>query len=1115
MRIPRWLLGSMCLFVVTSAAEAQSPQPFSPEAIEFFESRVRPVLADSCVRCHGAQKQSSGLRLDSRESILTGGENGPAIVPGDAEKSLLIQAVRYAHEDIKMPPKGKLADPPIEALAAWVKMGAPWAKGPIASEDAKAKATLKHWAFQPIRAVTPSPVKDSRWGTSPIDAFVLAKLEASGMAPSPRVDRRTLIRRATFDLTGLPPTAEEIAAFEADTSSNAFAKVVDRLLASPRYGERWGRHWLDVARYADTKGYVFTEERRYPFSYTYRDYVIHAFNVDLPYDRFVIEQIAADRVPKSEDNRALAALGFLTVGRRFLNDQNEIIDDRIDVVSRGLLGLTVSCARCHDHKFDPIPSEDYYSLYGVFASAVEPAELPVLQNVIPNALASDFATKLQARQKAVRDFIESKNRAIQQDLRAHVGSYLKAAYDLGFDPKNKKLGDRARTDKLARGRLRWVMERWKKFLEAAGKTHDPVFAPWHTFASLPPAEFAKRAPDVSRALVAKRDPSKPVHPLLARSFAEKPPANMGDVVARYADFFDQVESRWQEHLKGGPSQKLGNPDWEQLRARLYSEASPVTLLTDTSPGPFTQFSEEMGRLLDLQDRFTLTKLTNELAELTATHAGAPARAMVVNDMPKPIEPHVFVRGNPGRPGKQVPRRFLKLLSGPERKPFTDGSGRLDLARAIVSPDNPLTPRVLVNRVWLNHFGAGLMSTPSDFGLRSDPPSHPELLDYLAAEFIKSGWSIKALHRRIMLSSTYQQRSDNNPAYLERDPQNRLLWKFNRRRLDFESMRDALLAVSGRLDVSVGGRPVAITEPPFPPRRTVYGFIDRQNLDGVYRTFDFASPDASSPRRFVTTVPQQALFLMNSPFVVEQARSLAAQVEAASSDPRTKIQALYRRVYGRDPESSELALGEQFVRRHAELGLPTSPWSFGRGELDDLGRVKAFERFAYGSKGAWYPAAQFPHPSSGNNYLTITASGGHAGPDARHAAVRRWTVPQDGVIAIEGTLAHDQAHGDGIRGRIVSGRTGVLGEWLAFNTKVPTNVARYEVKRGDVIDFVVDCRGGDSFDSFTWAPIIRQLEPAPSTWNAAAEFPAPSPDRLSPWEEYAQVLLLTNEFMFVD
>lgn len=1115
MRISRWLLGCTCLLFGARFVQAHSSQPASPDAVEFFESRVRPVLADSCVRCHGPQKQSSGLRLDSREAILAGGENGPAVVPGDAEKSLLVQAVRYAHEDIKMPPKGRLPDPPIQALATWVEMGAPWGKGPIASEDARAKATLKHWAFLPIRAAAPPPVNDSTWGISPIDAYVLAKLEASGMKPSPRADRRTLLRRASFDLTGLPPTAEEVAEFEADPSSDAFAKVVDRLLASPRHGERWGRHWLDVARYADTKGYVFTEERRYPFSYTYRDYVIRAFNEDLPYDRFIVEQIAADRVPHGPDNRSLAALGFLTVGRRFLNDRNEIIDDRIDVVSRGLLGLTVSCARCHDHKFDPIPSEDYYSLYGVFASSVEPAELPVLQNVIPSALAQDFEAKVQARQKAIRDYVASKNEVIQSDLRGNAGAYLKASYDLDFNPRNRRLNDRARADKLVRGRLRWVMERWKKSLEASGKSHDPLFASWHAFASIPAAEFAKRAPEVARSLASTNDPKKPVHPFLARSFAERPPATMKDVVARYADFLDEVESHWQERLKGGPSQKLAEPEWEQVRQWLYSDASPITLRKDTSPGPFTQFSEEMGRLLDLQDRLAFTKLTNQLAELTATHPGAPARAMVVNDVPQPIEPHVFVRGNPGRPGKQVPRRFLKLLSEPDRKPFADGSGRLDLARAIASASNPLTARVLVNRVWLNHFGAGLVATPSDFGLRSDPPSHPELLDDLAAEFIKSGWSIKALHRRIMLSSTYQQRSDNNPAYLDRDPQNRLLWKFNRRRLDFEAMRDALLSVSGRLDVSVGGRPVGINEPPFPPRRTVYGFIDRQNLDGVFRTFDFASPDASSPRRFVTTVPQQALFLMNSPFVVAQARSLAAQAEAASTDPQIKIQALYRRVYGRNPVPGESALGERFIRNQTELRLPANAWRFGRGELNDVGRVTSFAPFVHGSKGGWHPALQFPDPEHGNSHLKISASGGHAGPDAQHAAVRRWTAPHDGVISIEGALSHDQNRGDGVRGRIVTGRTGVLGEWLSFNGKVPTNVTRYEVKRGEVIDFAVDCRGGDSFDSFTWAPVIRCLEPSPATWNAAAEFTAPAPDRLSPWEEYAQVLLLTNEFMFVD
>jgi hypothetical protein len=1118
MRTTYLVAGTISLALSASlagAAPAERPAgspPFAAEAVEFFETRVRPVLSESCVRCHGASKQASGLRLDSREAILEGGANGPAIVPGDPDKSLLVQAVRYSHAEIKMPPKAKLADPPIDALAHWVKLGAPWSTKPIVAAGVQEKAAGAHWAFQPVRDVNPPAVRNQAWVASPIDAFVLARLEAAGMSPSPQADKRTLIRRASFDLTGLPPTAEEIDAFEADTSSEAFARVVDRLLASPRYGERWGRHWLDVARYADTKGYVFTEERRYPYSYTYRDYVIRAFNEDLPYDRFVIEQLAADRLPPAADNRALAALGFLTVGRRFLNDPNEIIDDRIDVVSRGLLGLTVACARCHDHKYDPIPAEDYYSLYGVFASTVEPADLPVIQGSVPTAAAQDYAKQLAAREAEVQTFLGGKLRAINDDLRSRVGVYLRAAYDLEFNPRHPKLADRARADKVVRGRLRWMTERWKNHLAATAANNDPFFAPWHRFAAIPPAEFARKAPDVARALLSTKDPKRPIHPIIGKSFAEKPPAAMKDVVARYAALLDEAQEQWKAQLRFGPARALDDPEWELIRGVIQTPGGPVTLAVDFAAGPFLQFSEEMNRLFDLQDRQRLTVLTNQLVELKATHPGAPVRAMAVNDAARPVEPHVFLRGNPGRPGKAVPRRFLKLLAGPDRRPFANGSGRLELAQAIASPTNPLTARVLVNRVWLNHFGAGLVNTPSDFGLRSDPPTHPELLDWLAAEFLRSGWSIKTLHRRIMLSNTYQQRSDNNTAYLEHDPQNRLLWKFNRRRLDFEAMRDAILAVSGRLDPTMGGRPIAINDPPFVPRRTVYGFVDRQNLDDVFRTFDFASPDASSPRRYVTTVPQQALFLMNSPFVIEQAQHAASALEGVSADPATRIRALYRQLYARDPEPRELALGERFLKMEEDRIVPWTAWSYGHGEVEPkTQRAVIFTPFAPTNPGGTMPGAR----GASEGLVSLTAAGGHPGRDLRHAAIRRWTAPRDAVIAIDGTLAHGATEGDGVRGRIVARRAGILGEWVVHHGQSDTRVARYEAKRGETIDFVTDCRQNDSFDTFTWAPTIRMLTAGTGVWNASADFTRERLKPLSPWEEYAQVLMLTNEFMFVD
>jgi len=898
---------------------------FPPEAVAFFESRVRPILVERCVKCHGPKKQSSDLRLDSRESVLKGGESGPAVVPAKPDESLLIQAVSHTHDELKMPPGGKLPEPAVSILRQWVVLGAPWPVDTARSTDPGRASTASaadhpaHWAFQPVRPSVPPPVKDRRWACSPVDQFVLARLEAAGLTPSPPADRRTLIRRATIDLWGIPPTADEVEAFVADPSPDAFAQVVDRLLASPRYGERWGRHWLDVARYADTKGYVFTQDRRYPFAYTYRDYVIAALNSDLGYDQFIVHQIAADQMIQGDDHRPLAALGFLTVGRRFLLDQNEIIDDRIDVVCRGLLGLTVTCARCHDHKFDPIPTEDYYSLHGVFASSVEPAELPLLNRPEASPKLRDYERKLGAAKKARDDYLAARRDEFVGDMKVRFSQYLKAAYDLDFEGRSSRLEERALAAGLNSRRLRGVISIWKRRREATSQAQDPVLGPWHAFAALPRDRFAAQAAGLERDLLTPKQPkASPVHPLVARAVLGSPISTMSEVVDRYTALYAELESHWKEHTASSPGSAAGalpQPEWESLRQSLFG------------PNGLLAISEDSMRfVLNQSQGDRLARLNGAIQQINATHPGAPARAMVLNDAPKPVEPHVFLRGNAGRPGPAVPRRFLRLLSGPGRQPFQKGSGRLELAKAIADAGNPLTARVLVNRVWQWHFGKGLVTTPSDFGLRSDPPTHPELLDDLAAQFMASGWSIKTLHRRIMLSNTYQERSDPRPAGLERDPENRLLWRFNRQRLDFEAMRDSVLAVAGALAPTLGGPSTPITDPRFSTRRTLYGIIDRQNLDGDYRTFDFAVPDATSPRRFVTSVPQQALFLMNSPFLHEQARRLAgaighecqngshAAAKGPAGDPAEGIRRLYRRVLGRPPDPDELALATEFLRR---------------------------------------------------------------------------------------------------------------------------------------------------------------------------------------------------------
>lgn len=724
----------------------------SPADLEFFENKVRPVLAEHCYSCHGTKKQMAGLRLDTAAGAKKGTDEGPVIAPGNPDKSKLVASVKRTG-DYPMPPTKPLPADAVAVLAEWVKIGAPFPAGGTTTVDPAAVAKT-HWAYRPVAdPAVPKVAKPA--SANPIDAFLQAKLAEKGQTFAPPADRRTLIRRAYADLHGLPPTAAQIDKFVADPDPNAFEKLIDDLLKSPRYGERWGRYWLDIARYADTKGYVFQEDRNYPFAWTYRDYVIKAFNDDKPFDRFVVEQIAADRLPLGEDKTPLAALGFLTLGRRFLNNTPDIIDDRIDVVTRGFMGLTVQCARCHDHKFDPVPIADYYSLYGVFASTTEPKDLPL------------------------------------------IGTVERTPELLAYEAEQAKLDEAVPADR-------------------------------------------------ERRIAAKVDAARAV-------------------------------------------------------------AGGVLALAKTD------------RLLNRADTDALSALKTKADKFRAASKFAPPRAMAVADADRPFDPYVFVRGNQGVHGPRVPRQFLAIATPtPTRTPFPkESSGRLELARAIADPANPLTARVLVNRVWAYHFGAGLVRTPSDFGVRSDPPTHPELLDWLAKRFVEDGWSVKALHRRMVLSAAYRQAADPRPDLTKIDPENRLLGRQNRRRLDFEALRDAMLQASGKLDTTVGGRPVDLFKAPFPARRTVYGFIDRQNLPGTFRAFDFASPDTHSPQRHQTTVPQQALFLMNSPFVAEQAKAVAARPEVtAAADVPGKATAIYRAVLGRDPTAAELELAAAFAEESA-------------------------------------------------------------------------------------------------------------------------------------------------------------------------------------------------------
>ena len=1124
------LLTFPALLTATLAASLLAPSNVDAaanrEQLDFFEKKIRPVLAEHCYRCHSvAEGKSRGaLTLDTREGTLKGGDLGPAVVPGDLEKSLLIKAVRWADEDMQMPPKNKLSSAQIADLEAWVKMGAPDPRdGKLVVADPR-EVAKKHWAFQPVtRQTVPAPT-DASWEKTEIDRFITHSLKQAGISPSKKADKRTLLRRATYDLTGLPPSPTEFDSFMADTSPQAWEKVVDRLLKSPHYGERWGRHWLDVARYSDTKGDVNgrVEDFRYPYAWTYRDYVIRAFNEDKPFDQFIREQLAADVMLERGQVRTndLAALGFLTVGKRFGGQRNEIIDDRIDVVSKGFLGLTVVCARCHDHKFDPIPTADYYAWHGVFNSTrdnFEDTDLPLLEPVKPSREYNEYVYQLNQLHKEYGETRYKEEERLRKEAREKAGVYLYATWEVA-QPTNTLnrfifVGQERR---LHNG----FFDRWRRFLQTR-KGDDPVWGPWKAYAALKPEDWKLgKAGELSKKY-ADTEAEKPINTHVARAIRTAPPRSMRDVGALYSRLLAEVNTQWQNALaRQGVRGRKPRPledSREEIRAALYGEdrMTPCNPDTNAAYGLFSQGFQ--GRLQGIKGRMVALKMT---------HEGAPGRAMIVKDNGSGRNSRIFIRGDARNQGDEVPRRFLEALSDEKPKPFTTGSGRWDLANAIASRDNPLTARVIVNRIWMHHFGEGIVRTPSDFGTRCEAPSHPEMLDWLATWFMDNGWSIKKLHKLIMTSSVYQLTSEEDPRKSQIDPPNKLLYRYNVRRLGFEAMRDTLLAIGGKIDLAIGGKPVNLMADPFPTRRTVYGMVDRRSLQSIFNTFDFANPDLSTAQRYQTTVPQQALFLMNNPLVVEQARNLTARGDfrgRVTDDERIRL--LYKLIYQRFPSAQEMALANRYLSTQGTLEVQAAfedPWKYGVGRYDARTRkVVGFQKMPlfHEDQEAWYGGTQL-------KYAYLNAQGGHAGMPGV-GIVRRWTAQADGIIQVTGTLRHTEEVGDGVRGYMVSSRAGILGApQNVKNSGKAMNINRLPVRKGDTLDFIVDGFKVPGADQFTWAPVVtmtvvndeNQLPPGSSTtWNAQAMFSGPRKTiearPLAAWEKFAQVLLLTNELTF--
>ena len=881
--LPTFVVFTVLLASATPSGAADSHN------VEFFESKVRPLLVEHCYECHSAESgESSGdLRLDTAAATRNGGSRGPALVPGRPDESLIIRAVEYEDFDMQMPPAGKLDDAAIEVLRHWVQSGATDPRSAVAEPKKTSPLDREpetHWAFvAPETPAAPAPqaVAASGAATSlhdPIDAYAAVRASEKNIPPVAQADNETLIRRLYFDLVGLPPSRQQIERYVHSDRTDKYVRLVDELLSNPAFGERFGRHWLDVARYADTIGYtVGGRERRLEGSERYRDWTIHAFASDMPYDEMVRHQLAGDRTDPKNERGNLDAMGFLTVGRRFLNS-HDITDDRIDVITRGLLGMTVACARCHDHKFDPIPTTDYYSLYGILRSS--------------------------------------------------------------------------------------------------------------------------------------------------------------------------------EHKEDGPS--------------------PLMMV----------------------------------------------------DKEKPRDHAVFLRGQPGNRGPVAPRQYLTALREPGEPRFTDGSGRWELAQKIASQDNPLTARVMVNRIWDHLIGKPLIDTPSDFGFRTQPPAVPGVLEDLAVDF-SSHWSIKRMVRRIVLSRIYRQTSDAPPAVVQADPENRLLTRANRSRRDFESMRDSMLAVADMLDRRISGQPVEITSPSVVPRRTLYAMIDRQNLPSLFRTFDFASPDAHAPERYYTTVPQQALFLLNNEQSFELARRTAAVVRRKTSGEATglqqeRVQAIFCRVLGRQATADELAEAVAFVQAPvAELPETTDPralWEYGIGHVED-GQVTGFQPLATFKDNRWQVDGEFPSKTV-LAYANLDADGGHPGGGDSGAVVRRWTAPASGTVEIRGVVEHPSENGDGVIASVHVGTREVFRQ-TRKNGKTDYGPLTAEVKEGETIDFAASRGETLSHDGFRWRAEIRLTsdEGDVITADSKKDFSGPvdRPDRqpLDRLQQLAQVLLMSNEFAFVD
>jgi mono/diheme cytochrome c family protein len=1060
MRIRLILVTTLGLLIPHLASAGDLPKSNAALA-ERFEKKVRPLLANRCWSCHGPEKVKAGLRLDSSTAIAKGGESGPVVIAGKPETSTLIEAVRYSG-DLRMPPKGKMSDADVATLVEWVRDGAYWPTEPIAQVENKVPSksvasnvmsapippeAKKFWAFQPIHEPRLPDVKAQSWIKSPIDRFILHDLEAKGLEPAPQAEKRTLIRRATFDLIGLPPKPEEVQAFLDDKNPDAFAKVIDRLLASPRYGERWGRHWLDLARYADSNG--MDENMAYANAFRYRDYVINAFNQDTPYDQFIKEQLAGDLLPASSNesvNHArLTATGFLVLGPKMLAEDDpmkmemDIIDEQVDTVGRVFMGLTLGCARCHDHKFDPIPTSDYYGLAGIFKSTKSMQNHKVVAMWNERALGTKadrdrlaaHKLEVETRNKSIRDGIATARKDLLKDQREHLADYLIAGWQLyktpEFDRKSIMKGKDAtkisgllirEAEKFDRGNVlidnsnygsgigvilnkgelpnfveydilvpsdgiyqievryaaaasrpvmikldgdviasqaagdvtgswgpdgqKWAVAGVYPFCKGKRVVRLDCDGPFPHFDKLAfvPRELPKGTDlatlKTSRELAAE----KKLNPRLIEYWRDEFKRTKNEKNSIWKPFHDRdgTPEAWRKTLLAKPVPDSPTALAARYKA-LFDEAqkdkqtpSPDPFLTafrqaiDDPAGPF-RLGKKAETLFGVEVAGKLKAKRDALAEFEK-NAPAVTEVMAVEDQAV-TNLKIHLRGNHTTLGDEVSRRFPRVIAGEKQASLSTGqSGRLELANWLASSEHPLTARVMVNRIWQGHFGEGLVRSSDNFGKLGEQPDHPELLDWLARRFIESKWSIKAMHRLIMTSSAYQMSTRLNEKAAMVDPENRLLWRMSRRRLEAEAIRDSLVFVSGRLEPTVGGSLVTTKNhayvnntgagaslPYEANRRAVYLPVIRSGLYDVFQSFDFADPSASNGKRIPTTVAPQALFMMNDGVVLQSAESLAKRlIDKGGKDFGPRVQTAYELAFGRPATVKEIERAKAYLAK---------------------------------------------------------------------------------------------------------------------------------------------------------------------------------------------------------